>query len=116
MFRTITALLTSTAAALVVASGLLATASTAAPSLEAHVASSCSVGSGVHVDGYTYLYSIKVSRTSCSTGKNVVKHHGSVRGWHCSTKTLANSPTQVQARETCKSGSKSVVWTYAKNK
>jgi hypothetical protein len=82
----------------------------------AHASASCAVGSGQHVYGYTYLFPIKVSHTNCSTGKNVVKHHGHVNGWHCSTKTLASSPTQVQAKETCKNGRKSVVWTYAQNK
>jgi hypothetical protein len=98
------------------AAALLGASAALAHGPAAHAAASCSVGSGEHVYGYTYLFPIKVSHTGCSTGKNVVKHHGHVRGWHCSTKTLANSPTQVQARETCTSGRKSVVWTYSQNK
>jgi hypothetical protein len=81
----------------------------------AHAASTCGVGNGTGY-GYTYLTTLKVTRTSCSTGKNVARHHGHVRGWHCTRKTLNSSPTQVEAKETCKSGSKSVVWTYSQNR
>lgn len=109
MLRSVTVLLISGIAA-------LAASVAVAQTPTANAAASCSVGSGEHVDGYTYLFPIKVSHTSCSTGKNVVKHHGHVRHWRCHKKTLASSPTQVQAKETCTSGRKSVTWTYAQNK
>jgi hypothetical protein len=101
--------------ALLTSMGALLVASVAfAHAPAAHAAASCG-GTGRNVDGYTYLSSLTVSHTSCSTGRNVVKHHGHLSGWHCSKKTQTSS-IQVQGRETCKSGRKSVVWTYTQNK
>jgi hypothetical protein len=98
-----------------VLSGILPTATGAfAHAPQARIAGSCGVGSG-HGYGYTYLTSLKVTRTSCSTGKSVAKHHGHVKGWKCSTKRLATSPVQYEARVTCKSGSRQVIWTFSQN-
>jgi hypothetical protein len=80
----------------------------------AHAAASCGVGSGLGY-GYTYLTSLTVRGTSCSTGRHVVKHHGKVSGWHCTKKRLATNPTQYQERETCTKGSRRVKWTYSQN-
>ena len=77
----------------------------------ARTAASCGVGLG-HGYGYTYLTSLKVYGTSCSTGRIVVKHHGRVSGWHCVKKRLDTSPVQYDERETCTSGARRVVWTY----
>lgn len=98
-----------------VASGGLVSASTAAAhGRAAHVASACGVGSGLGY-GYTYLTSLSVTHTGCATGRSVAKKHGHVSGWHCSTKRLATSPVQYQARVTCTSGKRRVVWTYSQN-
>jgi hypothetical protein len=106
-FRSLLVALTATA-------GLLA-AATAAGQPVAHTAGGCGVGSGRGY-GYTYLTSLSVHRTSCSTGKKVVRHHGHLGGWHCSKTRLATSPVQYDERESCKSGGRRVVWTYTQNK
>jgi hypothetical protein len=97
-----------------VASAGIASSALAAPAPAAHAAASCGVGNGKGY-GYTYLTSLTVTHTSCSTGKAVAKKHGHVSGWHCSTKRLATSPVQYQARVTCTSGSRRVVWTFTQN-
>jgi hypothetical protein len=100
---------------LLVTSGALLSATGAfAHGPRAKAAASCGVGSG-HGYGYTYLTSLKVTRTSCATGKSVAKHHGHVKGWKCSTKRLGTSPVQYESRVTCKSGSRQVVWTFSQN-
>jgi hypothetical protein len=100
---------------LLISSGILLTATGAfARSPQARAAGNCGVGNGKGY-GYTYLTSLKVTRTSCSTGKNVAKHHGHVGGWHCSTKRLATSPVQYESRVTCKGGSRQVIWTFTQN-
>jgi hypothetical protein len=81
----------------------------------ARAAGSCGVGSG-HGYGYTYLTSLKVTKTSCATGRNVARHHGHVHGWKCSTKRLATSPVQYESRVSCESGSRRVVWTFSQNR
>ena len=91
---------------------LAATTSSARPA--AHAAGSCNVGSGRN-DGYSYVTSLRVSRTSCSSGMKLVKHHGKERGWHCSRKVLDRSPVQYDARMSCKGGRRSVVWTFTQN-
>ena len=80
----------------------------------ATAAGGCSVGSG-HGYGYTYLDTLSVSHTNCSTGRSVAKHHGHVSHWHCSTKRLATSSVQYQDRESCSNGSRRVVWTFTQN-
>jgi len=100
---------------LLVSSGTLLIATGAlAQSPRAGAAGGCGVGSGKGY-GYTYLTSLKVTNTSCTTGKTVAKHHGHVSGWKCSTKRLATSPVQYESRVTCKSGSRQVVWTFSQN-
>jgi hypothetical protein len=94
----------------------LATSAALAKTPVAHAATSCSVGSGEHVYGYFYIYPIKVTNTNCATGKNVAKHHGHLRGWHCNQKTLANSATERIAQESCTSGRKKVVYKFTQNK
>ena len=94
---------------------LLAATGALAHSPRARAAGSCGIGSG-HGYGYTYLTSLKVTNTSCATGRSVAKHHGHVRGWRCSTKRLATSPVQYESRVTCKSGSRQVVWTFSQNR
>ena len=96
---------------------VLALAPTAAASARApvaHTAGNCAVGSG-HGYGYSYLTFLWVYKTSCATGKSVVKQHGHVRGWSCSKKILDRSPVQYDAKVTCKSGRREVQWTYTQN-
>jgi hypothetical protein len=80
----------------------------------ADAATKCGVGSGEGY-GYTYLTSLTVTRTTCTTGKSVVRHRGGVAGWHCSNKVLDRSPVQYDARMTCTSGSRRVVFGYTQN-
>jgi hypothetical protein len=107
--------------ALLISAGVLASAGLFSAGLagahgpQAHAASNCGVGAG-HGYGYTYLLSLSVSHTSCSTGKSVAKHHGHVKGWHCSSKTLASSPFQYQKRVSCKNGKRSAVWRFSQNR
>jgi hypothetical protein len=91
-----------------------AAASSAHSRSSARAAGSCQVGSGRH-DGYSYVTSLSVRRTSCSNGLKLVKHHGHLRGWGCKKKLLDRSPVQYDARMTCKSGGKQVVWTFTQN-
>jgi hypothetical protein len=92
-----------------------ATAASGAPRPpSAHAAGSCNVGSGRN-DGYSYVTSLSVRRTSCARGMTLVKHHGHLRGWGCKKKLLDKSPVQYDARMTCHSGAKQVVWTFTQN-
>jgi hypothetical protein len=95
-----------------IAAAVAATTSSARPA--AHAAGRCNTGSRRNL-GYTYVTSLKVSRTSCSNGKKLVKHHGKLAGWHCSRKLLDRSPVQFDARMTCKSGGRNVTWTFTQD-
>ena len=79
----------------------------------ARAAGGCAVGRGQGF-GYTYLTSLSVKGIGCSAGRTVVKHRGG-RGWTCSKKRLDTSPVQFDERETCKSGSRQVLWTYTQD-
>jgi hypothetical protein len=91
----------------------LASAKPVAP-IEAHAARGCSVGTGRGY-GYSYLTSLKVFRTSCSTGRALAKRHGHKPGWSCRRIRLDTSPVQYDDRVTCLSGQRKVVWTYTQN-
>lgn len=80
----------------------------------ARVAGGCGVGNGEGF-GYTYLTSLTVHNTSCSTGRHLAHKHGHLSGWHCNTRRLISSPTQYQDKETCTQGSRTVVWTFTQN-
>jgi hypothetical protein len=95
----------------ILATAAVALASPASP--PAHAASGCGVGHGQGF-GYTYLTSLSVKGIGCASGRSVVKHRGG-RGWKCAQKRLASNPVQYDARETCKSGSRQVVWTFAQD-
>jgi hypothetical protein len=98
----------------VLAAAILTLSASAFASPQARIASACSVGSGEGY-GYAYLTSLSVKRTSCSTGKSLVRHKGRLRGWHCSRKVLQRSSVQYDARESCSSGSRRVTYVYAQN-
>jgi hypothetical protein len=80
----------------------------------ARIASACNVGSGEGY-GYAYLTSLSVERTSCATGKSLVRHKGKLPGWHCSRKVLDRSPVQYDARESCSSGDRRVTYGFTEN-
>jgi len=80
----------------------------------AHAAKACSVGTGEGY-GYTYLTSLKVTDTTCTTGKTLVRHKGKLKGWRCTTKILDRSPVQYDARKTCSDHRKRVVFAYTQN-
>jgi hypothetical protein len=90
----------------------LAAAGSAAP--VAHAAKNCAIGSGRQF-GYTYLTALSESGTTCAAATSLAKAHGHQRGWRCTTKKLATSPTQYQASETCTSGGRKVVWNFSQN-
>lgn len=91
-------------------------------------ASGCSIPHhGEHL-GPTYLTSLSVSATSCSTGLAVVsayhscqlKHGGvkakctsAVDGFHCTEKRGPAIPTEFFSSVSCKSGSKHVSYKYS---
>jgi hypothetical protein len=86
--------------ALAVAVGLLgACGSAAADAPTAMAATGCGYYSGL--GGYAYIESLKVTGTSCRTGRTLVQHRGHLHGWSCSKKVLSHSPTQYIGRETC---------------
>jgi len=89
-------------------------AATAVASPVAHAARSCGVGGGKGY-GYTYLTSLTVKKTSCANGKHLVHHHGHISGWHCSQKTIDHAPGIYDARKTCTSGNRKVIWTFQQN-
>jgi hypothetical protein len=93
---------------------VLATAAVAPASPpSARAASGCAVGRGQGF-GYTYLTSLSVKGIGCASGRSVVKHRGG-RGWRCAKQRLATSPVQYDERETCRSGSRQVQWTYTQD-
>ena len=99
-------------AATTVAATGLASAAGAAP--VAHIAKNCSVGSGRQF-GYTYLEALSESGTTCAAATSLAKAHGHQRGWRCSIKKLATSPTQYVASDTCTSGARKVIWRFSQN-
>jgi hypothetical protein len=94
----------------------------------ATVASGCSIPhQGEHL-GPTYLTSLSVSGTSCSTGLAVVRgyhacqlKHGGVKarcssavsGFHCTEKRGPSIPTEFFSSVSCRSGSKRVNYKYS---
>jgi hypothetical protein len=79
--------------------------------------------------GSGYFTSLKVTRVSCSTGKSVtlafhkcrVKHGikghctSRVRGYRCSEGKRQSISTEFNARVTCRTGSRRVVFAYQQN-
>ena len=111
--------------------GLLAAASASASGPTATAARTChlTITQQRH-SGSTYLVQLKVEHVSCSTGLSVEKAWQSCRkstaghrtckrrvsGYRCGQKVLDSSKTQYDARVTCTSGSRSVVFIYTQNK
>jgi len=93
---------------------LCASAAAAASPPTATIAGTCGVGSGEGY-GYTYVYPFSVTRTSCSTGKSLVRHKTKLHGWHCSKKVLLQSPLQYIARMSCSKGRARVTYKYSQN-
>jgi hypothetical protein len=94
----------------------------------AHTAGSCAVP---RYPGSGYFTSLRVSSTSCSTGRKVAlahyhcrrangirgRCHHAVLGYSCTEyrPTSGRIPTQYNARVTCKRGGRRVVFTYQQN-
>ncbi len=107
-------------AALVLFAGAPAPAPAASP-----VADAARTCSQPEYPGLGYFTSLKVTRTSCSSGKKVTLAHyrcrtkrskkgrcsKRVRDYKC-TEKRNSIPTQIDARVTCKKGSAKVVYTY----
>jgi hypothetical protein len=98
-------------ASLVVALATAAGATAGAAS--AHTARTCGVGEG-HGFGYTYLTSLTVKKIGCGSARKVVKHRGG-KGWRCTKRVQDRNPVQYDARVTCKSGSRQVIWTFTED-
>jgi hypothetical protein len=79
----------------------------------ARVATGCGYYSGL--GGYTYVESLRVTETTCATGRQLVLHRGHVRGWRCARKVLSRSPTQYIGRETCTDARRRVAYTFTQN-
>ncbi len=80
--------------------------------------------------GDGYFTSLRVTGVSCSTGKKVAREHyrkrvrnggrdgrynGSVLGWSCRESSRSKTSTELNARVTCRRGSKRIVFTYQQN-
>jgi hypothetical protein len=110
-----------TVAALLAVPLALATAGGAAGNAPVvHAAGGCHLSSHEqrHL-GASYVTSLSVRKTSCRTGKTVVRsyhqHGGHVSGWSCHRRILDKSPAQYDAKVTCARGGKRVVHTYTQN-
>jgi hypothetical protein len=101
------------AAALAATVACLSAGSSAAVPV-AHLAKSCTFGSGRQF-GYTYLTGLYESGTTCSVATSLAKAHGHQSGWKCTIKRVNASPIQYMDDETCTSGSRKVVWSYSQN-
>jgi hypothetical protein len=116
----------SRAAAVLVASMALIAAigsGAAASTPQATASKSCSVGNSRSY-GTTYVLSISVSNTSCSSGRSVIRAfhacrpgkagacHRRVLGYSCSERRFDKIRTQYSARVTCRKGSRVVKHTY----
>jgi hypothetical protein len=76
--------------------------------------------------GADYVYSLKVKNLDCGKAKKLVKkfhkcrhanggangHCSGVKGYSCNEKKLDSSPQLLQAKATCKKGSKKFKQTY----
>jgi hypothetical protein len=121
-------MLSRTAAVLTIVAALAALASTAsAGGPQATASTNCSVGDyGSY--GTTYVYPpIRVSHTSCRTGRKVVRAfhacrpgksgycHHRVLGYSCSERRFDKIRTQYSSRVTCRNGGRVVKHTYQQN-
>ncbi|HEX8208051.1 MAG TPA: hypothetical protein VF587_18445 [Solirubrobacteraceae bacterium] len=110
--------------ALIAALALLAVAGAGSAS-----AATCNVKTSDY-PGDGYFTSLRVTKVSCSTGKSVAREHyrkrvrrggkdgkfnGSVKGYSCRESSRSKTSTELNARVTCKRGSKRVVFTYQQN-
>ena len=114
-------MLSRTAAALTLVAALAATASAGASTATA--SKSCTVGNSRSY-GTSYVLSINVSHTSCSTGRRVVRAFHACRpgkAGHCRHRVLGYSCSErrtvgrasYDSRVTCRNGSRVVKHTYS---
>jgi hypothetical protein len=100
-----------------------------ASSPQAHAAGKCNIKGQERKLGASYVTSLRVTKTSCRTGKSVVRAYnkcrhrsGGAKG-HCHHKVKrykcsehrAGVSTQFDASVTCKRGAKRVKFTYTEN-
>lgn len=111
--------------ALAAAVSLVAVTAGAHASADAHTARTCSVP---RYPGSGYFTSLSVRRVSCTTGRKLAlayyrcrtakgragRCHKMVIGYSCSERRQS-IPTEIQARVTCRRGSKKVIHTYQQN-
>lgn len=116
-------------AALLASMAIAATASAQAPTASA--SKSCALTSSQQFhSGATYLLTLNVSHTTCSSGLKVEKAFQSCRratagkttckkhvlGYSCKQSLIDSSKKQYDARVTCTAGSKVVKFTYTQNR
>jgi hypothetical protein len=108
----------------------LSTAAGAGASAQVHAAGSCHLSNNdQRHSGASYFTSLSVKKTSCSSGKALVRAYNACRhnaggarghcnhrvnGYSCSEKRSGIS-TQFDASVSCSSGSKRVHFTYTEN-
>jgi hypothetical protein len=100
-----------------------------ASSPQAHAAGKCNIKGQERKLGASYVTSLRVTKTSCRSGKSVVRAYnkcrhrsGGAKG-HCHHKVKrykcsehrAGVSTQFDASVTCKRGAKRVKFTYTEN-
>jgi hypothetical protein len=116
--------------AAVAAVSLVAAGSAGAASTQVHAAKSCSISGQQRSLGASYVTSLSVRHTRCSTGKSVVRAyhacrraHGwkgkcrhRVKGYKCRRNIGASSPVQYDAKVVCRRGGKRVTHTYTQNR
>ena len=112
----------------------LALAAAALPSLagaspDVHAAGKCHLSQGEQRGGLgaTYTVKLRVSGTSCGTGKSVAHGFNNCRrshkakkchpsGYRCHESHVTNSPAQRSARVSCRKGGARVKFAYTQNK
>ena len=104
----------------------LAAPASAAAAPTAEAAKRCDIGAGTGY-GTTYVTSIRVSGTSCRSGKRVIKAYHAcrpgrsgrcdrrVRGYRCNEGSRDKSPVQYDAKVVCRNGGNVVTHRYTQN-
>ena len=109
----------------------LAALATAIGAQTAQSATRCSLSASERypkVTKPTYNLTVKVTATSCATGKRVIKSYHACRSvtgvrctkkvrrsWTCTGKKTSTIPTQFEGSVTCKYGSRRVTSTFQQN-
>jgi hypothetical protein len=99
-------------------------AATADPTAQA--SKSCNISGKERDLGATYVTSLSAKGTSCGKAEGVVRAFndcrgsgkscsGKAKGYKCTTKVLATSPVQYDAKATCKKSGAKVKFAFSQN-